>query len=137
VLEKTHGQGVDLAIDCVGAQTIEQLLKATRVGGHIVALGILSEKPDLPVDIMQDIFYGGKTGELHVRPGQRISELMQRTVAGQVGAASLEVAVKMGEFMDEHDVHPLIGKVYDFEQAREALDETASPKQAGKIVVRV
>jgi NADPH:quinone reductase-like Zn-dependent oxidoreductase len=119
VLELTNGKGVDLVIEVVGADTIKQSLAATRHGGHIVLVGILSTNPNRPVDIMPDVLYGAKTLE------------------GQLGVASRDLATEMVKFMEEHQIHPQIGRVHKFENAREAMDEVASPTVAGKIVIEV
>lgn len=51
VLDKTRGRGVDLAIDCAGAdQTINTALAVTRLGGTFVLLGIPNHVP-VPVDL--------------------------------------------------------------------------------------
>ena len=59
-LKLTEGRGVDLVVDVVGAQSIEQTIKATRFGGAIILVGLLSSDPNLKVNIMQDILYGAK-----------------------------------------------------------------------------
>ncbi|MFT4102478.1 MAG: NAD(P)-dependent alcohol dehydrogenase [Burkholderiaceae bacterium] len=42
VLELTGGQGVDLVLETVGAETFEQSLRAVRQGGTVFAIGFLS-----------------------------------------------------------------------------------------------
>ena len=66
VLKCTNGKGVDIAVDVVGAQSIEQTLKATAYNGLVTILGMLSEDPEKPVNIMSDILFGAKTGKLAV-----------------------------------------------------------------------
>jgi len=50
-------------VDVVGAESIEQSLKATGYGGTIVVVGLLSKDPFKPVNIMTDVLYGVKTGK--------------------------------------------------------------------------
>ena len=61
VLEVTDGKGVDIALDVVGAQAIEQTLRCTAFAGLVCLLGMLSEDPAKPVNIMGDILFGAKT----------------------------------------------------------------------------
>jgi NADPH:quinone reductase-like Zn-dependent oxidoreductase len=63
VLKLTDGKGVDLVIEVGGAATIEQSLKATRQGGTIVVIGILTASKQ--VDLVPAILFGAKTGVLH------------------------------------------------------------------------
>lgn len=46
VLERTGGEGVDLAIDGVGRATFEGTVRATRVRGHVIFFGQASGPPD-------------------------------------------------------------------------------------------
>lgn len=76
VLKATGGKGVDLVLDVVGAQSIEQTIKATAFGGSIIITGLLSKDPNQKVDIMQDILYGAKTCQYSVSP-QIAQQLIQ------------------------------------------------------------
>ena len=119
VLRATGGKGVDLVLDVVGAEGIKQALESTRHGGCIVTVGLLSKDPNASVDIMTDVLYGAKT------------------IQGQFGAASCELAKEMAEFMEKHDIHPQIAASFPFEDAQQALEEAANPRAAGKVVVEV
>lgn len=61
VLKATNGEGVDLVLDVVGAQSMEQTIKATTFGGKIIVTGLLSKDPNQKIDIMTDVLYGAKT----------------------------------------------------------------------------
>lgn len=63
VLKATGGKGVDLVLDVVGAQSMEQTIKATKFGGTVIVTGLLSKDPNQKIDIMTDILYGAKTGK--------------------------------------------------------------------------
>ncbi|KAK3072659.1 hypothetical protein LTR53_006398 [Teratosphaeriaceae sp. CCFEE 6253] len=119
VLKATNGLGVDLVADVVGADSIEQTIKATRFGGAIALLGLLSADPTRKVDIIQDLLFGAKT------------------LRGQLGAGTRDQAIATSAFMEKHHLHPQIAQVFDFEQAKEALEATRKLSQPGKIVMRV
>lgn len=63
VLEATGGKGVDLAVDVVGAQSIEETLKCTAFGGTVCVVGILSQDPMKPVNVMLPIMYNAYRSE--------------------------------------------------------------------------
>lgn len=63
VLKVTGGKGVDIVVDVVGAGSIEQTLRATRHGGLVSLVGMLSEDPNLPVNVMPSLLFGAKTSE--------------------------------------------------------------------------
>ena len=54
---------MDLVLDVVGAQSIEQTMKATAFQGRIIVTGVLSKDPNQKVDILTDVLYGAKSSE--------------------------------------------------------------------------
>ena len=64
VLMVTNGKGVDIVVEVVGADSIEQSVRATRWGGSVELVGVLSKDPSKPVDILNELlFNAGKTSE--------------------------------------------------------------------------
>ncbi|KAK3624300.1 hypothetical protein LTR56_021121 [Elasticomyces elasticus] len=119
VLKVTNGVGVDLVLDVVGADSIEQTIKATRFGGAIAILGLLSADPTKKVDIIQDLLFGAKT------------------VRGQLGAGNRDMAVETSAFMQKHQIHPQIAQTFEFDEADKALEATRKLSAPGKIVVKI
>lgn len=66
VLKLTGNNGVDLVVEVGGAGTIQQSLKATRFAGTVVIIGNLTASKQM--DLMPEILYGAKNGELVVYP---------------------------------------------------------------------
>ncbi|KAK3710293.1 hypothetical protein LTR37_010359 [Vermiconidia calcicola] len=118
VLEVTGGHGADLVVDVVGAQSIEQTLKCTAFAGVVCVVGMLSEDPAMPVNVMAELLFGGKT------------------LRGQLGAGSRQMAEELSAFMARHDLHPPVAEVFDFEKAPEALEALTKLSAPGKIVLR-
>jgi NADPH:quinone reductase-like Zn-dependent oxidoreductase len=83
VLQLTGGKGVDLVIEVGGAATIEQSLKATRQGGTIVIIGVLTASKQ--TDLVPAILFGAKTGML------RCGELMQAIILTMISNGSFGV----------------------------------------------
>lgn len=115
VLEITGKRGVDHVIEIGGAGTLAKSLKAVRIGGHVALIGALSGPGDFdPISVfmkavrIQGIFVGSK----------QMFEDMNRAIA-----------------VDQ--IKPVIDRVFEFDQAREALKYMQSGAHFGKVVVRI
>ena len=115
VRELTAGKGVDLIVEVGGAGTLPLSLKAVRLGGYIALIGVLTGGGDVnPVPILmknirvQGIFVGSRS----------MFESMNRAI---------ETAA----------LHPVVDRVFNFDQAAEAMNYMASGAHFGKVVVRV
>jgi len=76
VLDKTRGRGVDIAIDCAGAdETINTALAVTRLGGTFVLIGIPNHVP-VPVDL-----YSLQAKEIRFQPVKRSNHRAQPAIA--------------------------------------------------------
>lgn len=112
VLRMTDGVGADLAIDVAGPATLNHTLKATRYGGRVSLMGVLS----------------GFDGNIDT-----ISILARRiTVQGiYVGPVStLRALVNSG-------IKPEIDRIYEFEEAEKAFQSLRSASHFGKVVIRI
>jgi NADPH:quinone reductase-like Zn-dependent oxidoreductase len=108
----TGGLGVDLTIEVGGAETMDRSLAATRVGGRLAPVGLLTDRPNTSGMV-------GTSGVTitPIRVGSRQDfEAMNRAI----------------EF---HKVRPIIDSRYRFEQLPDALRHLKSGKQLGKIVI--
>lgn len=112
VLRLTDGTGADLAIDVVGPATLNRTLKATRFGGRISLMGVISGF-DGPID----------TGSILEK---RIT--LQGIYVGPV--ATLKALVATG-------IKPQIDHVFAFEDAEAAYEKLQSASHFGKLVVQV
>ncbi|KAK8251251.1 alcohol dehydrogenase superfamily, zinc-containing protein [Phyllosticta capitalensis] len=117
VLRLTNGKGVDHVIEVGGSSTIEQSPKSVRNGGLVTALGVLTfgEKTDL----IPLILPGGKT------------------VRGVIGAGSKEMKSRFVEFIEEHDIRPVIASTFLFDEAPQALARLEKQREIGKIVIKI
>jgi len=114
--ELTGGAGVDHVVEVGGAGTLQQSLRAVRVGGTISLIGNLAgTKSELLLTqiFMQKIRVNG------ILVGHRESfEAMNRAVAF-------------------HRLRPVIDRVFPLEEARAAFDHMAAGEHFGKIVIRI
>ena len=114
VLELTDRAGVDHVVEVGGAGTLAKSLNAVRLGGHVAMIGALSGPGDFnPITVfmkavrLQGIFVGSR---------RMLEDLLKA-----IDFAKLKLAVD---------------RVFEFDQAREALRYMESGSHFGKIVVR-
>ena len=114
-LELTDGKGVDQLLDVVGGDGVNQSVAATRVGGHISQIGFLQGQT-AKLDLMRVIF--------------------RQTAIRGIAVGPSRAFERMSDFLNKHEIHPVIDKVYSFEQAREAYQHLARGA-FGKVVIKV
>lgn len=116
VLELTGGQGVDHVLEVGGAETFPRSIRATRPGGHISLIGMLS---------------GGFARPDPALVGPKKLDVQQTYVGSR---AMFE---DMNKVITQHQLKPVIDRVFPFEQAREALRYMEAGAHFGKIVITV
>ncbi len=113
VLRLTNGRGVDHVVEVGGGGTIERSVASTAVGGQIHMVGALS------------------TGTLSPR-----SLIPWKTLRGiMVGSRADHEA--MNSMIAHHEIRPLIGSVFPFDQVVEAYRYLESAAHMGKVVIEL
>lgn len=116
VKEISGGHGVDQVLDVGGRDTLDKALEILAYGGHIALIGGLSGYgSELPTDAIMWI----------------------NATASGVYVGSREDFEAMNAFISEHEIRPLIDRVFDFEEAPAAFDYMESGDFMGKIVIRL
>jgi NADPH:quinone reductase-like Zn-dependent oxidoreductase len=118
VLHLTRKRGVDLVLEVGGRDTLARSIAATRVGGTIAMIG--------------GIGAGGFGGELE--PFELIGRA-QRLIGILVGSRAM--AEDLSSFVATTRLHPVVDRVFDFEQAREAYAWLAAAQHVGKVVIDI
>lgn len=115
VSELTEKRGVDHVVEVGGAGTLQKSLNAARMGGHIAVIGALSGAGEInPISILmklvrlQGIFVGSR----------RMFEDLNRLIC-------------------QYSLKPVIDRVYEFGEVKEALKHMESAAHFGKIVVKI
>lgn len=112
----TDGRGVDHIIEVGGANTLAQSLKAVKHGGKIAVIGILSGTENcssiLPV-------------------------LMKAISIQGIYVGSREMFESMNKAISMNKMHPVIDKVFSFEQSSDALRYLESGSHFGKVVIKI
>jgi NADPH:quinone reductase-like Zn-dependent oxidoreductase len=112
--EIAGGDGVDHVVEVGGQQTLPQSLRAVRVGGTISMIGVLSG------------------GALETKLGP----IVTRHVRLQgITVGSRDDFEAMARAIAQHQLRPVIDRVYRFEELREALDHLGSGQHFGKICI--
>jgi len=110
------GDGVHQVLDVGGRDTLARALEILAYGGHIALIGGLSGYgSDVPTDAIMWI---------------------NATVSG-VYVGSREDFEAMNDFLSEHEIRPLIDRVFEFEEAPAAYEHMESGDFMGKIVIRL
>jgi NADPH:quinone reductase-like Zn-dependent oxidoreductase len=118
VAETTANIGADRIIEVGGASTFGQSLRATRVGGTITQIGILS---------------GAATSD----PIALTPILHKQLRVQGIYVGSRAMFEQMNSTITKAGLHPVIDKVFEFAQAGEAFTHMESASHFGKIVIRV
>jgi NADPH:quinone reductase-like Zn-dependent oxidoreductase len=114
--ELAGGVGVDHIVEVGGAGTLNRSLNAIRMGGQISMIGVLA----------------GGGGEV------RIASILMKNVRVQgIYVGSREMFEAMNKAIALHKLHPVIDRVFQFEELREALKLMESGAHFGKIAIRV
>lgn len=114
--EFTAGRGVDHVIEVGGAGTLEQSLRAVRIGGRIASIGVLS----------------GATTELTLP-----LLFMQHVTLQGITVGSRDAHKQMNRFIAQHALRPLVDAAdFGFDDLPAAIRHMLSKSHMGKICVR-
>jgi NADPH:quinone reductase-like Zn-dependent oxidoreductase len=107
------GGGIDHVVEVGGLGTLAQSMQAVGFGGEIALIGVLSMQGDTnPMPLM--IKGAGLRGIF-------------------VGSAAM--AQELNAFIEEHQLKPVVDRVFDFADARAAYAYQASGELFGKVVI--
>ncbi|KAG2379067.1 hypothetical protein C9374_007705 [Naegleria lovaniensis] len=118
VRELTNGRGVDHVIEVGGSGTLQKSLKAVRRNGQVHMIGVLSKNTDPNFDVGMQVLFGGS--------------ILRGFIVG-----SREMFENMNRVIEQHKIHPVVDKVFKFEEAKEALHHLLSQKHVGKVVISI
>lgn len=115
VLKLTDEVGVDHTIEVGGAGTLPRSIAATRFGGHIAMIGAL-------------------TGAAAFNP----TTVFMKSVRVQgIFTGSKRMFEEMNRAISVNKLRPVIDRVFEFDEAKQALKYMESGSHFGKIVVRI
>jgi NADPH:quinone reductase-like Zn-dependent oxidoreductase len=115
VLALTGGEGVDVTLEVGGIGTLPRTLKATRHGGRISLIGVLS----------------GITGDVPIGP---ILHKMLQVDGIYVGSRGM--FADLNDALALHRIEPVIDREFDFAESIEAMRYFQQGAHFGKVAVR-
>lgn len=114
--EALSGESIDLVIESVGAATWQRSLDCLKKGGRMVMFG--ASAGDTVTFNLRDFFYG------------------QYTFLGST-MGSIEEFHEMLKFISEHQIAPIIDKVYPISDCYQAMKRLEDGQQFGKIALTI
>lgn len=114
VMELTGKRGADHVVEVGGTGTMARSVNAVRVGGHVAVIGVLTTSGDF----------------------NPISILMKAVRMQGIFVGSRQMFEDMNRAIEVNKLKPVIDKVFEFGEVREALRHMESGSHFGKIVVR-
>ena len=114
VLELTGGRGADHVLEVGGAGTFAKSLRATCVGGHVALIGVLT----------------GVASEL------RVTDILMKSlrVTG-IYVGSRAMFESLNRAVTQHQLKPVIDRVFPFAEAVAAYEHLQSGTHFGKVVI--
>lgn len=116
VLEKTAGIGADLILELGGGGTLARSMEAAKISGRISLVGVLT----------------GFEGQ--VNP---LSILRKSLTVKGIYVGSADMQRQFHAALEQNQIHPVIDRIFNFEQAKEAYEYLQSAQHFGKIVIRL
>ena len=108
--------GVNLVIEIGGESTFPQTINALTIGGHISVIGALGGI-NVELNLMQMVFKN-----VHVHG---------------ITVGSREDHMELNNFMEKHEIHPVIGKTVGIDNAINEIYGMSSGSHFGKIVIDI
>ncbi|MBX7172904.1 MAG: NAD(P)-dependent alcohol dehydrogenase [Pyrinomonadaceae bacterium] len=115
VLDITEKRGVDHIIEVGGAGTLQKSLNSVKMGGHIAVIGVVAGKGDF----------------------NHLQIFMKSIKVHGIFVGSREMFEEMNKSISENNLKPVIDKVFEFSDARDALKMMETASHFGKIVVKI
>lgn len=115
-LDLTAGKGVDLVVEVAGGETVGKAIQATRVGGHVSVIGVLTgfDSAAFPLALVM----------------QRNLTVRGITVGSRAQLDAMCRAIELNGY------EPVIDSVYDLATAHDAITHVRGQSHFGKVVIR-
>ena len=119
-MKLTSGKGVDIIFEQGGPATLARSFACIKWGGLISCIGYLSGKQDAADDRVN-------TNVLALRRNV--------TLKGIWNGPKDRLEEALGVY-EKHQIKPVVDRVFEFDQAKEALQYVAAGSHFGKVVIR-
>lgn len=140
VLELTHGKGVDVILDSLGAEQLMRNYRCLAPAGRLITFGMFSIVKGDRKDIskaMREVLKEGKFHPLRLfNDNKAIIGVNLNHLATRKDIISYEMD-KIIELMKEGYVRPHVDKIFPLEQAGKAHRYIQERKNKGKVVLKI
>ena len=116
VRKLTDGKGVNCVVEVGGIGTISKSMECLGMGAKIGMIGFLA----------------GPEGECNPR-----NLMMTGSAIHGIFVGNRRMFEEMNKAIEVHDIHPVIDKVFDFDDTLEAIRYFKSQAHLGKVVIRI
>jgi NADPH:quinone reductase-like Zn-dependent oxidoreductase len=116
VLEKTSRIGADLILELGGGGTLARSLESAKINGRISLVGVLT----------------GFDGQVNPLPILRKSLSVKGIYVG-----SSDMQKQFQAALEQNKIHPVIDRIFNFDQVKEAYEYLQSGQHFGKIVIQL
>ena len=116
VAEKTFRAGADLILELGGGGTLATSMKAAKINGRISLVGVLT----------------GFDGQINP-----LAILRKSLVVSGIYVGSRDMQAQFHQALEVNKIHPVIDRVFNFDQAKEAYAFMQSARHFGKIVIEL
>ena len=116
MLELTGGAGATHVVETGGPGTLAKSMQAVGYGGHIALIGVLA----------------GLQGDTNPHPLMRKGASLHGIFVG-----SRAMFERMNKAIQANDLHPVIDRVFGFDEASEAYRYQQGGSLFGKVVIRI
>jgi NADPH:quinone reductase-like Zn-dependent oxidoreductase len=113
----TGDRGVDLVVEVGGIGTLNESIRSTRIGGSIALIGVVA---------------GPAHGEVRLP----LIVMQQQRIQG-VTVGSTEELQSMVRAIDAHKMHPVVDRIFSFEEVKEAFEHMSARKHFGKVAISI
>lgn len=125
VKELTDGKGVDMVLDPVGGERFTDSLRSLREGGRLLVVGFADGSiPEV------------KVNRLLLRNTSVVGVAWGAYVATRPALAR-EIGNEVNELARQGKIKPVIGEVFNFEDAASALKSIDERRATGKVVLKI
>lgn len=114
VLRLTDGRGVDHVVEVGGAGTMERSIRATRRGGHVGVIGVLTMGQINPILV-----------------------LLKGLVLRGIFVGSREMFEAMNRAIAANQIQPVIDRTFGFDEVHAAYRHLESGSHVGKVVIKI
>ncbi|CAK7204782.1 hypothetical protein SEUCBS139899_007542 [Sporothrix eucalyptigena] len=125
VMECTDGHGADIIFENGGAGTLRQSFDAVAFGGIINCIGYLGGKNNKVTDEDED------------RTGVNVLALRRNMTLRGILNGPRDRFEEMLHFYNTHEIHPVVHRIFPFEESKTAIQYLFSAQHFGKVVINV